>query len=446
MSEHVFKLPPGPRLPRLLQLNKWIFEPIPFMETCADRYGDQFTVRLSGIPPMVLVTDPSAIKQIFTGDARQFRAGQANKVFESLLGPNSLLLLDESRHRRERKLLMPPFHGARMRLYGEMMWEIADRSIDTWPVGAAFPIHPYLTDITLEVILRIVFGVDDGPRLARLRALISDALRIFDRGNPLWGIAVWRRFARIRSEIRELLREEVRQRRAIRSNERTDVMSLLVAARDEDGQCMTVEEIRDEMITLLVGGHESTAASLAWAINRLLEHPDVLAAAQAEVASVVGNGPHTPAPTSEQVAKLVYLDAVIKETARLNPVVPVVVRQLTTDLRVGDSSLPAGSIAAPCIYLVHRRPDLWNEPEVFDPTRFVGSRADPYAFFPFGGGVRHCIGAAFATYEMKVVLARILSRVVLRRNPGRPVRVVRRGLILCPSRDLRVIVQRPDVA
>ena len=446
MSEHVFKLPPGPRLPRLLQLNKWVLEPIPFMEACADRYGDPFTVRLFGIPPMVFFTEPSTIKQIFTGDAHQFRAGRANKVFESLLGPNSLLLLDESRHRRERKLLMPPFHGARMRLYGEMMWEIADRSIDTWPVGAAFPIHPYLTDITLEVILRIVFGVDDGPRLARLRALISDALRIFDRGNPLWGIAVWRRFARIRSEIRELLREEVRQRRAIPSNERTDVMSLLVAARDEDGQCMTVEEIRDEMITLLVGGHESTAASLAWAIHRLLEHPDVLAAAQAEVASVVGNGPHTPAPTAEQVAKLVYLDAVIKETARLNPVVPVVVRQLTTDLRVGDSSLPAGSIAASCIYLVHRRPDLWNEPEVFDPTRFVGSRADPYAFFPFGGGVRHCIGAAFATYEMKVVLARILSRVVLRRNPGRPVRVVRRGLILCPSRDLRVIVQRPDVA
>ena len=440
MSEHVFKLPPGPRLPRVLQLNKWVFEPIPFMEACADRYGDPFTVRLFGMPPMVFFTEPSAIKQIFTGDAHQFRAGRANKVFESLLGPNSLLLLDENRHRRERKLLMPPFHGARMRLYGEMMWEIVDQSIDTWPVGAAFPIHPCLTDTTLEVILRIVFGVDEGSRLARLRALVSDALRIFDRGNPLCGIAVWWRFVQIRSEIRELLLEEVRRRRARPSNERTDVMSLLVAARDEDGQCMTVEEIRDEMITLLVGGHESTAASLAWVIHRLLEHLDVLAAAQAEVVSVIGNGPHMPAPTAEQVASLVYLDAVIKETARLNPVVPVVARQLTTDLRVGDSSLPSGCIATPCIYLVHRRPDLWNEPEVFDPTRFVGGRADPYAFSPFGGGVRHCIGAAFATYEMKIVLARILSRVVLRRHPGRSVRVVRRGLLLCPSRDLRVIV------
>ena len=375
MSEHVFTLPPGPRLPRLLQLTKWIFGPIPFMEACAERYGDPFTVRLFGVPPMVFVTDPSTIKQIFTGHAHQFRAGQANKVFESLLGPNSLLLLDGNRHRRERKLLMPPFHGARMRLYGEMMWEITDRSIDTWPVGAPFPIHPRLNDITLEVILRVVFGVDDGPRLTRLRALVSDALRIFDWGNPLWGIAVWWRFVHIRSEIRELMCEEVTRRRARPLEEKTDVMSLLVAARDEDGQHMTV-----------------------------------------------------------------------KETARLNPVVPVVARQLTSDLRVGNTSLPAGSIAAPCIYLVHRRPDLWEEPEVFDPNRFLGGRADPYQFFPFGGGVRHCIGAAFATYEMKIILARILSRVVLRQSPGGPVRVARRGLILGPSRDLRVIVQRDGAA
>ena len=439
MPEQAFKLPPGPRLPRLLQLNKWVFEPIPFMEACANRYGDPFTVRLYRLPPMVFVTEPSAIRQIFTGDAHQFRAGQANRVFESFLGPNSLLLLDGNRHRRERKLLMPPFHGARMRLYGEMMWDIADRSIDAWPVDTAFPIHPLLNDLALEVILRVVFGVDDGRRLVRLRALISDALRMFNWGNPLWGIAVWGRFVHMRSEIRELLREEVMRRRAMPSQDGTDVMSLLVAARDEDGRPMSVEEIRDEMITLLVGGHESTAASLAWVIHRLLEHPNVLAAARAEVASVVGNGPDATAPTAEQVASLAYLDAVIKETARLNPVVPVVVRQLATDLRIGNTSLPAGSIAAPCIYLVHRRPDLWNDPDAFDPTRFLGRRVEPYTFFPFGGGIRHCIGAAFATYEMKIILARILSRAVLRRGPGRPVRVARRGLILGPSRDLRVI-------
>ena len=204
---------------------------------------------------------------------------------------------------------------------------------------------------------------------------------------------------------------------------------------------MTEEEIRDEMITLLVAGHESTAALLAWVIHRLLEHRDVLAAAKSEVESVVGSGPNLPVPTAEQVASLAYLDAVIKETARLNPVVSVVVRQLRTDMRIGNTSLPAGCIATPCIYLTHRRPDLWDEPHVFDPTRFLRARPDPYSFFPFGGGVRHCVGAAFATYEMKIILARILSRFDLRRSPGRPVRNVRRGLLHCPSEDLRVIVQ-----
>ena len=282
---------------------------------------------MSGLPPMVFFTEPLASRQIFTGDPQQFRAGQANRVFKAILGPNSLLLLDGSRHKRERKLLMPPFHGTRVRLYGEMMWEITDRSIDTWPVGAPFPIHPFLKDITLEVILRVVFGVDEGPRLARLRGLVRNALRILDGSNPLRNIWIWPRFASLRRAIRELLREEVERRRAMPSNDRTDVMSLLVAARDEDGQPMTDEEIRDEMITLLVAGHESTAASLAWVIHRLLEHPDVLTGAQAEVASVAGNGSDASAPTPEQVASLVYLDAVIKETARVNPVVPVVVRR-----------------------------------------------------------------------------------------------------------------------
>ena len=444
MPENAPNLPPGPRLPRLLQASRWLFAPFPFMQSCADRYGDPFTVRMTGLPPMVFFTDPSAIRQIFTGDSQQFRAGQANRIFESILGPNSLLLLDGSRHRRERKLLMPPFHGARMRLYGEMMWAIADRSIDAWPVGTAFPIHPRLKEVTLEIILRVVFGVDEGPRLARLRGLVRDALRILDGSNPLRNVWIWRRFARLRSDIRKLLREEVSRRRATLPNEGTDIMSLLVTARDEDGRPMTDEEIRDEMITLLVAGHESTAASLAWVIHRLLEHPDVLEAARAEVASVVGNGPDLGAPTADQVANLVYLDAVIKETARLNPVVSVVVRQIKTDLRIGDTLLPGGCIAAPCIYLTHRRTDLWSEPEVFDPTRFLGGRADPYVFFPFGGGIRHCVGAAFATYEMKIVLARILSRIVLRRDVGRPVRVVRRGLLHCPSGNLRVIVRWPD--
>ena len=216
-------------------------------------------------------------------------------------------------------------------------------------------------------------------------------------------------------------------------------MAMLVAARDEDGRPMSDEEIRDEMITMLLAGHETTATSMAWVIHRLLQDPEALATVQAEVASVIGRGPHTPRPTAEQVADLNYLDAVIKETARLNPVIPITARHLETNMHIDGYDLPAGSIAAPCIYLAHRRPDLWSDPEEFKPERFIAQRTDPYTFFPFGGGVRYCIGAAFATYEMKIVLARVLSRVKLRPDPDHTVRMVRRGITFAPSGGVPVI-------
>lgn len=439
MGMPMSKLPPGPRLPSLFQSFKWTFAPLPFMRDCADRYGDTFTVRLLGLPPMVFFTDPGAVRQIFTGDPERFRSGRAFTAFEPFFGPNSLLLLDGARHRRERRLLLPPFHGQRMRLYGGMMCEIADRSIDTWPVDTSFPVYARLQDITLEVMLRVVFGVTDESRLVRLRAAIVETLGLFDVGNPLRPIKAWWRFGRVRHRIDELLHDEVRRRRAAGSEDRNDIMSMLLAARDEDGVPMSDEEVRDEMFTMLVAGHETTATLLAWVLHRLTEHPDVQAAARAEVASVVGSGPRLPSPSAEQIGRLGYLDAVIKETTRLHPVVPIVVRQLETDHAVGAVTLPAGCVAAPCIYLVHRRPDLWPEPEVFDPRRFVERRTDPYTFFPFGGGVRHCLGAAFATWEAKIVLARVLSRMSLRPDPGHSVRVVRRGLALGPSSGLPVI-------
>ncbi len=439
MGLTVSKLPPGPRIPRLLQLLRWVFTPLPFMHACWKRYGDPFTVRLPGYPPMVFFSDPVAIKQIFTGDPDQYLAGRANRLFEPFLGPNSLFLLDGARHRRERRLLKPPFRGERMRTYGDMISEIADRSIDEWPVGTSFPIRSRLNDITLDVIIRVVFGMEDVARLTGLRAVLIEALGFLDAGSPLRQLMARWRFDRLRRDIHELLDDEIRRRRAARPEERTDIMTMLVSARDEDGVPMSDEEVRDEMITMLMAGHETTATSLAWVIHHLLEHPDVLATARAEVASVVGNGPDVSRPTAEQIAQLGYLDAVIRETARLNPVAPIVVRQLETELVVDGTALPAGCIAAPCIYLVHRRSDLWPEPDSFDPGRFVGKRADPYTFFPFGGGVRHCLGAEFATYEMKIVLARVLSRVILRPDPDHAVRVVRRGLLLGPSGGVPVI-------
>ena len=285
---------------------------------------------------MVFFTDPVAIRQIFTGEPERFRAGKANAVFEMFFGPNSLLLLDGARHKRERRLLMPPFHGERMRLYGAMMCEIADRSIDAWPVDRSFPVHARLQDITLEVMLRVVFGVADEARLVRLGKAVVEALDLWDVGNPLRPIKALWRFGRVRREIDELLLDEVRRRRAEEPEGRTDIMSMLVSARDEDGSAMSDEEVRDEMFTMLVAGHETTATLVAWVIHRLLENPDVLEAARAEVASVVGGGSHPPAPAAEQIARLGYLDAVIKETARLHPVVPIVASlgNAPTDSRV----------------------------------------------------------------------------------------------------------------
>ncbi len=431
-------MPPGPRVPRLIQMLHWIFRPIPFMRSCAATYGNAFTIRFIATPPMVFVSEPADIRQVFTGDPANLQAGRANRVLKPIVGSNSILMLDGARHKRERKLLMPPFHGERMRLYSQMMCEIVDRSIESWPMGDPFPIHPQMQEITLDIILRAVFGVAEGKRRWRLRRTMVEALGLAGR-NPLLLVAAWNRLVRIRREIDRLLYAEIARRRAAAQSDASDIMTLLVAVRDEEGRPMSDEEIRDEMVTMLVAGHETTATSLAWTVHSLLRNPEALAAARDEVAAVIGEGSQLPSPSPEQIAALEYLDAVIKETARLNPVVPIVVRRLERDTQVGDYELPAGNIVAPCIYLTHRRPDLWPEPDRFNPDRFVGRRIDPYTFFPFGGGNRHCLGAAFATYEMKIVLARLLSRVSLRSDGGQTVRVVRRGITFAPAGGVPVI-------
>ena len=425
------------------------------MRACAQAYGDAFTIRLMGAPPFVFCSHPTAVKEIFTGDPEILRAGRGNEVLRPVLGPNSVALLDGTRHRRERKLLMPPFHGERMRLYGGIMCEIVDRSIDDWPVERLFPIHKYMQQITLDIILRTVFGVDEGEMLSRLRVLLVQFLELVGSSLPLLMIrrlqvnlgplTAWKRICEIRREIDRLLYDEIARCKKEALQERTDIMAMLVAARDEDGQTMNDEEIRDELITMLVAGHESTATSLSWVVCRLLQNPDVLALAQAEVASATGNGSGSSKLTAEQIAELSYLDAVIKETARLNSILPIVIRYLEAPAHIGGCDLPAGCLVSPCIYLTHRRPDTWPEPETFKPERFVNGRVEPYTFFPFGGGLRHCLGAAFATYEMKIVLARMLSRVVLRPDPSYTVRVVRRGVTFAPSGGLPVIRTAPEL-
>ena len=437
-------LPPGPKLPRLFQTLNWVRTPIPFMQQYAQEYGGCFTMRLIDAPPITLFSHPAAIKQILTASPEQAQAGKANVVLKPILGENSVLLLDGARHKRERKLLMPPFHGERMRLYGDIMREIADRSIDQWPVEQPFPIHERMQAITLDIILRTVFGVDEGPLLHKLRALLIEFLRLVGSNSLLlirWlqinlgPLTAWRRIRELSHAIDTVLYAQIAQRKVADQSGRTDIMAMLVEARDEDGRPMSDQELRDEMVTMLLAGHETTATSLSWVVHRLLQNPAVLEKVRAERQRVVGDGPIQ----AEHVSELEYLDATVKETARLNPIVPAVVRYLEHPTRIGEYDLPAGCVVAPCIYLTHRRPELWPEPGTFTPARFVGKRVDPYTFFPFGGGVRHCLGAAFATYEMKIVLAQMLSRASLRPAPGHTVRVVRRSITFAPSGGLPVI-------
>jgi cytochrome P450 len=446
MKDAARTLPPGSRLPALAQGLWFALRPVEYFERCRQRYGDPFTARLPSTPPVVLFSDPTAIREIFTADDDDLHAGEATVVLEPILGPHSILLLDGDRHLRERRLMMPPFHGDRMRAYADVMREVTERAIAAWPMGQPFPLMRETQAITLDIIVRTVFGVSDGAAMSALR----DRLRRFvaQAVNPLYlwpvlqldlgPLSPWGRFVRLRREIDALLDAEIATRRSAGSSQRDDVLSLLVSARDEQGAPMGDAEVRDELMTLLLAGHETTASSLAWTVHRLLSEPGVHEQARAEVAAVIGPGGVTP----ETVAQLEYLDAVVKETMRLNPVIPDVLRIVKRPMRIGGVDLPAGVGAAPNIYAAHHRPDTWPEPYRFRPERFLGTRSNPYEFFPFGGGSRRCLGQAFALFEMKVVLATLLARTELRLAPGYTLRVVRRNITWAPSEGMPVVVTR----
>jgi cytochrome P450 len=343
--------------------------------------------------------------------------------------------------------MSPPFHGERVYVYGRLVRDSAQRVLDRWPLGRPFPIHHEMQTITLDVILRAVFGIDDGPRLVELRRRLDRFLALADGPAAafvvppflqveLGGLSPWGQYVRRASAFDELLYAEMARRRSEGTAGRTDILSLLLDARDEHGERMTDAELRDEMFTLLMAGHETTATSLAWVFYQVLRHPDVHRRLRDELRAVLGDGPLEP----EHVSRLEYLDAVLKETQRLAPVVAFTGRMLGAPARIGGHDLPAGVVVSPAIHLVHRRPDLWPEPERFHPERFLGVRPNPAHFFPFGGGVRRCLGAAFATYEMKTVLAEVLRRADLHIAPGYRMRRVQRAVTYGPSRGMPVVM------
>jgi cytochrome P450 len=426
---------------------RFVFDQLGFVEQCVHRFGDAFTLRLVDRREQVIFVHPDAVRDIYTAEQDVLTFGDVTAdLLGPILGPNSLLLLDGPRHRRERRLMLPPFHGERMQGYGRLMQQVAREAIARWPVERPFPIQQKMQEITLEVIMRIVFGVDDGASLGRLREclhrlvelpnsraaalLFVPALR-FDLGR--WN--AWGRFLRAREELREIVRAEVAARRA-GGGDRIDVLSMLLEARDEHGTGMSEDEVFDELFTLLMAGHETTASQLSWALYRLLRHPDVLGRLRDELDGLARDDAVAP----EAAAKLEYLDAVVKESQRLDPVATLSARYVRSEARIGGWTLPAGTRMAIAVHAAHRRPEAWPEAERFDPGRFLGARPAPYTYLPFGGGDRRCLGAAFATYEMKLVLAEVVRRAALRLRPRYRARPVLRAVAMGPSRGVPVLM------
>jgi cytochrome P450 family 110 len=441
------RLPNGPQLSSTMQQLQWIAQPIDFMEECARRYGDVFTVRLGDLCAMVFFSHPDAIQAIFKANPKQFRVGAANDILRPLLGDESLILLDGDRHQRQRQLLMPPFHGERMQAYGSLIQEITQQVAGQWVINLPFSVRPAMQEISLRVILQAVFGLSRGDRFDQLRALLRSVLDA--TGSPLtssllfirslqkdWGAwSPWGRFLRQREKIDELLYQEIRQRRAAFDPNRQDILTLLLAARDEAGQPMTDTELRDELMTLLLAGHETTASALTWALYWVHRLPTVRNRLLAELKSV----PREASPSA--IAQLPYLSAVCYEVLRMYPVTPITFPRIVQNrFDVLNYRFGADTVVVPCIYLAHHRADVYPEPDQFKPERFLERQFSPYEYLPFGGSNRRCIGMAFALFEMKLALAEILSRYQLQLERDRPFKPVRRGVTLAPPNPLKLVV------
>jgi cytochrome P450 len=429
---------------------KLIFRPLDYLDEYSQRYGDIFKVGGDNSPPFVYVGNPQAIKEILTADPAQFHSGQGNGVLRYLLGDNSITLLDGDRHERQRRLLIPPFHGDRLRTYSQLICDITQEVTDEWTIGKPFAVRPPMQEITLRVILGAVFGLDEGERFQQLRQLLNLVLEAL--GTPLsstllffpslrqdWGpFSPWGRFLRIKQQVRQLLYDEIRERREQGDFSRTDILSLLLSARDEAGQPMTDEELHDELMTLLVAGHETTASALTWALYWIHHLPDVQDKLLHEL-DTLGDG-----VDPMEIARLPYLSAICSETLRIYPIAPsTFIRILKSPMEIGGYQFEAGTALMPSIYLIHQREDIYPEPKRFKPERFLERQYSPYEYFPFGGSNRRCIGAALALLEMKLVLATIVSRYQLKLTSNRPIQPVRRGLTLAPPGGMQMVAIAP---
>lgn len=442
-------LPDGPKDSRLQQTIQGIVRPLESLEKNAQQYGDIYTARFAGFPAQVVISNPQAIQEIFTADQKQFESASSNKIMQPLFGDYSLILHDGDYHQRQRRMLTPPFHGERMRAYGQLIGDIADQAIDRWEVGEPFIARSSMQEISLRVILRAVFGLDEGARYERLRELINSFLDVFNfplnatflffpaLQKDLGAWSPWGKFVRDRQKIDRLLYEQIRDWRENFDPAREDILTLMMAARDELGQPMKDVELRDELMTLLFAGHETTATALAWALYWIHSIPEVREKLLQELDTLGENA------DPNAIAKLPYLNAVCSETLRIYPVTLFTfARALKAPMQIMGYDFEAGTMLSPCVYLTHQREDLYPEPKRFKPERFLERQYSPYEYLPFGGGNRRCIGMAFALFEMKLVLAKILSRYQLALSDNHPIKPVRRGLTMTPAGGVRMVVTR----
>lgn len=429
-----------------------ILQPTAYMDDNVKRYGPIF--KIGGDRPLVYAGDPEVVREIFQLDASHASTGQSNGILETMVGEHSILLMDGEPHQRQRKLLMPPFHGDRLRAYAQLIQAITRQVSANWQPGQVITARPPMQDLTLGVILQAVFGLQQGPRLAQLQTLMSNMLDAF--AYPItssllffpvlqkdWGSwSPWGKFLRTRQTIRELLYDEIRDRRHALAQpnaqleDRTDILTLLLQARDEQGQAMSDAELHDELVTLLLAGHETTASAMVWMLYWIHYLPEVQQKLRAELAE---SGPDSD-PIA--IAQLPYLNAVCQEALRIYPITPTAfVRVLREPMTLAGYDFTAGTALMPATYIIHQRPDLYPEPKQFRPERFVERQYAPHEYLPFGGGHRRCIGSALAMMELKVGIATLLQQFDLELPRPRSLTPTRRGLTLAPPASMKLRVK-----
>lgn len=434
----------------LLQTLQLIANPTRFLDGCAIKYGDVFTVRVLGInsPPIVFFSHPDAISECFAIPALELDFQKATHVFKPLFGEKSIVLQDTRSHNRQRQLLMPPFHGDRLKSYGELICQITEEVINNWTVGQVISMQEVMPDITLRIILQVVFGISPGERYQQLRKQLTSLLE--DVTKPLYSSlfffpplqknlgawSPWGNYLKRREEIDKLIYAEISERRLENDALRTDILSLLMSARDENGQEMTDEELRDQLVSLLLLGYETTAAVLTWILYLIHSHPEVKDKLIHELNAL------SDTANPEALTQLPYLTAVCQETLRIFPIALICTPRMVKDqVEISGEKYTSGTILVPCIYLAHRRNETYSEPDKFKPERFLNQKFSASEYLPFGGGYRGCIGAAFSMYEMKLIIATILSRFELSLFDNRPAHPTRRGITIVPSGGVQMQVR-----